>query len=194
MNQNQKGSALIATLSIAGVLVFIGGALAISYVSASNRGNQMEQAIQATWENNENILAQFGQKVLEATQVPEMARDDIMLTTKAAIEGRYGTDGSKALFQAITEQNPTVDPELYRKVQQLIEGGRNEFQAGQTRLIDQKRSYTTALGSFWGGMWMRFAGYPKLDLDKYKSITTERASTIFTNGKETGPIQLRPKP
>lgn len=191
MKSNQKGSALIISLAFVGVIVAIIIGLAVSYISASNQGNRMEQAIKATWENNENVLAQYGQKVLEAAQVTDMARDDIAKVAKEAIQGRYGADGSKAIFQAIKEGNPSVDPTLYRNIQQIIEGGRNEFQNSQTRLIDQKRVYETALGTFWGGMWMRIAGYPRLDLSKYKAITTDRASTAFTTGKESAPIQLR---
>ena len=191
MKSNQKGSALIISLAFVGVIVAVLIGLAVSYISASNQGNRMEQAIKATWENNENVLAQYGQKVLEAAQVTDMARDDIAKVAKEAIQGRYGADGSKAIFQAIQEGNPSVDPTLYRNIQQIIEGGRNEFQNSQTRLIDQKRVYETALGTFWGGMWMRIAGYPRLDLSKYKAITTDRASTAFTTGKESTPIQLR---
>lgn len=188
--QNQKSSLWAKLIAPAGVLIIVGVFFA-SYVSASNRGNALEAQLKASWEDNENILAQYGQKVLEASQVPDMARDDLSRVTREAIQGRYGADGSKAIFQAITEQNPQVDAVLYRNIQQIIEGGRNQFQTGQTRLIDQKRAYETALGTFWGGMWMRMAGYPKIDLSKYKIITTDRASNAFATGKEA-PMQLRP--
>lgn len=190
MKKTQRG-AVSATLL---VLAILGAALAIfavSYISAANRGNRMEEAIKSTYENNQQMLGQYGHRIAEAAQVTDMARDDLLKVVREAISGRYGDDGSKAVFQAINEQNPTVDPELYRKLQQLIESGRREFQDGQTRLIDQKRVYTTALGTFWGGMFMGMAGYPKVDLDKYKAITTDRASQVFEAGKESAPIQLR---
>ncbi len=190
--KKQQGSALVIALSILGILAVIIGVLVMSYISAFNTGNQMEQTLKATYSNNQNILAQYSQKVMEAAQVPDMARDDIVKVAKAAMEGRYGTEGSKAVFQMITEQNPSVDPMLYRQVQQIIEGGRTEFQNAQTRLIDQKRVYETALGSFWQGMWMRIAGYPKVNLADYKVITTDRTERTFQAGKEEAPLQLRP--
>lgn len=186
----QRGMATGAILVIAGVLA-VGALLFLSYVSAVNRGNAMEKSLNSTYENNQQILAQFGLRVMEAVQVPGMARDDIEKVARAALEGRYGPDGSKAVFQAINEQNPQVDPELYRKVQQLIESGRLEFQNAQTRLIDQKRAYETALGTFWGGMWLGIAGYPKVDISKFKVITSDRAEQAFDTGKEA-PMQLRP--
>lgn len=189
--KKQKGSALVIALSALGFIGVIVVVLVMSYVSAFNTGNALEKGIKATYENNKNVLATYGQKVLEVTQVPEMMRDDIVKVTQAAISGRYGAEGSKAVFQAITEQNPQVDPAVYRKIQQVIEGGRTEFQNSQTRLIDQKRVYETALGTFWGGMWLRIAGYPKVNLSDYKVISTDRAEKVFEAGKENGPIQLR---
>jgi len=189
--KKQQGSALVIALSILGVIAVIIGVLVMSYISAYNTGNAMEQTLKATYTNNQNILAQYSQKVMEAAQVPDMARDDIVKVAKSAMEGRYGAEGSKAVFQAISEQNPSVDPTLYRQVQQIIEGGRTEFQNAQTRLIDQKRVYETALGSFWQGMWMRIAGYPKVNLADYKVITTDRTERTFQAGKEEAPLQLR---
>lgn len=189
--KNQKGAALVVALSLLGALVALLAVLAFSYISAYNTGNRMEQALKATFANNENILAQFGQKVAEVVQVPDMARDDLIAVTREALQGRYGAEGSQAVFQMLTEQNPSIDPGLYRQIQQVIEGGRNEFQNAQTRLIDQKRAYETALGSFWQGMWLRIAGYPKVNLEDFKVISTSRAQQVFESGVEA-PMQLRP--
>lgn len=189
---NQKGGAMIALAVVLGILLLVGGFLFMSYVSAHNQANSMEKALAGTLENNENILSQYGQKVAEAAQVPDMMRDDVSRVTREALQARYGEEGSKAVFQMLTEQNPQLDPTLYRNIQQIIEGGRTQFQTGQTRLIDQKRAYETALGSFWTGMWMRMAGFPKVDLSKFKAISTERAQQVFEQGKETSPIQIRP--
>lgn len=178
--------ASIFAVSFAGVIT-IG---AVSYVSAYNTGNRLEQNIKATYENNRNILAQYGSKIAEAAQVPAMQRDDLSAVVTAALEGRYGEDGSKAVFQWIQEQNPQIDSTVYVQLQRMIEAGRNEFTAAQTKLTDQKRVYETALGSFWQGTWMSVAGYPKIDLAEYKIVSTGRADEAFETGVEE-PIQLR---
>ena len=191
--KKENGSALVGVLiGLIGFVLVVVALLFFSYVSASNSGVRMETDIKATYENNQNLLAQYSQKVMEVAQVPAMARDDGIRLARAAIEGRYGENGSQAVFQMLKEQNPTLDASLYRQIQQVVEGGRNEFQTGQTRLIDQKRAYTTALGMFWGGMWMRMAGFPKVNLDDYKIITTDRTQETFKAGKESAPLQLRP--
>lgn len=188
MNNEVKIVLSIIAVLVTAVLAVCG----VSYVSAANYGASTEARIKAVHANNQNILAQYGQKVAEAAQVTDMARDDISKVVKDAIGGRYGDGGSKAVVQWIKEQNPTVDPALYRKVQQIVESGRNEFQQGQTSLIDVKRSYEANLQFFWRGKWLDAAGYPKIVLADYKAITTDRAEGAFRAGKEAGIIQLRP--
>lgn len=191
--KKQQGGALLIVLAIVGVLVAGVIAVAMMAIGANNTANSFDAQVKAQHQNNKNILANYGQKVLEVSQVPEMMRDDLVKVASAAIEGRYGKDGSKAVFQMITEQNPTVDSQVYTKIQQVIEAGRNEFQTSQTRLLDIKQSYETALGSFPQGAFMRFLGYPKVALDTYNIVTTERTERAFEKGKEDGPLQLRQK-
>lgn len=189
--KRENGLALTALLILV-VLLMVGSILAItSFVSAYNTGNQFEQSIRAEYENNENILSQYSQKVMEVSQVPDMMRDDVVKVTREAIQGRYGQEGLKAAFVMVTEQNPQLSEGLYLKIQQVVEAGRDEFKNAQTRLIDKKRAYQTALGSFWQGFWLRMAGYPKTDLDKYKVITNDVAAKAFNDGKESGPMKLR---
>lgn len=165
--------------------------LVMSYIDAANYGVMMEKKLEAEYTNNQNILAQYSQKISEAAQVPSIMRDDLKEVVMAAISGRYGKDGSQATFQWLKEQNPQLDSKVYVKLQQIIEAGRNEFQNVQTRMIDTRRSYETNLGYVWKGFWMRLAGYPKTDLKKYEPIITDNVQKIFKEGKETGPIKLR---
>ena len=178
-------------LLITGIVVgaFIGTA-AVSYISAYNTGNRLERAIVATDENNRNLLAQYGNRIAEAAQIPAMQRDGMKEVIVAALEGRYGNDGAKAVFQAIQEQNPNIDSTVYVQLQRMIEAGRVEFAAAQTKLVDQKRIYETALGSFWQGTWMSIAGYPKIDLTEYQIVSTSRADEAFDTGVEE-PMKLR---
>jgi Tfp pilus assembly protein PilE len=177
------------------IALIIGILLAVitipSYISAANWGNRTEQALLAKVENNENIYANGTQKVIEIAQVPSMYAADISKITKEAISGRYGADGSKAVFQMLKEQNPQLDASMYKKIQQVIEAFRNEFQQNQTEMIDMKRNYTTALGNVWQGMWLKFAGYPKTDMSKFAIVTTDKAAETFRTHRDTG-IQLRP--
>lgn len=182
---------LLAILGVIGMLVLVG---VVSYISNYNYGNAAEKQIQAQYTDMENILAQGGLKVQEVAQVPGMMTDDLVRVSKEAMQGRYGDKGSQAVFQWIQENYPgKVDPTLYTKIQQVIEAFRDKFQNSQTKLIDMKRAYETNLGYFWKGMWLRIAGYPKIDLDKFKIISSGRAQKAFETGVDE-PINLRPAP
>ena len=160
------------------------------YVNTANYGNEQENLIKATYIENQNILAQYGQKVIEAAEVPDMMRDDTIKVAQAAIGGRYGQGGSKAVFQMLKEQNPQLDPSLYKQIQQIVESGRNDFEEGQKKLIDIELQYNTALGTVVKGSILKYAGYPKIDLTKYQPVTTDRAKDSFKSGVEK-PIQIR---
>jgi uncharacterized protein (UPF0333 family) len=162
-----------------------------SYISAKNFGVRTENGLRTKVENNENIYAQGTQKVMEIAQVPAMYADDLKKVVTAAIQGRYGDKGSQATFQWIQEQNPTVDPSMYKKIQQVIEAFRNEFQQAQTEMLQMRNTYENALGYFWQGMWLSAAGYPKIDLSQFKIVTTDKARQTFETKRDSG-ITLRP--
>jgi len=179
---------LYAVLGVIGVLIAI---VVGSYISNYNYGNRAEQVIKAEYSNMENILAQYSLKVAEVGQVPGMMRDDLAKVTKDAMSGRYGDNGSQATFQWIKENYPgQVDASLYTKIQQVMEAGRNKFENAQTKFIDTKRAYETNLGYLWKGMWLRIAGYPKINLDDYKIISSGHAKKAFETGVDEA-IQLR---
>lgn len=172
---------LVATLALIGV---------VSYISAANYGNRAEKQLDAVWTDNQNVLAQYTLKVQEAAQIPEMYKNDLKEVVTAALQGRYGPDGSKGVFQWLKEANIPFDNKVYTKMMQIIEAGRNDFQKEQTRMIDVKRSYETELGYVWRGFWLRMAGYPKLDLAKYKPVLAADTARAFETGQQA-PLQLR---
>ena len=178
--------ALLALGIVAAVLFVAVG----SYVSTYNLGNEMEKQIKYQWEQNKNVLAKHEKRVMEAAQVPEMYRDDYAKVIREAMQGRYGENGSKAVFQWIKEHDIRFDSKLYLRLQDLIEAGRNEFANEQQKLLDLKRSYETQLGYLWTGLWLRIAGYPKINLAEYKIVTSERTEKVFEGGKEE-PLKLR---
>jgi hypothetical protein len=187
-----KASSLLAVLGVIITVIILGLVVCISsYINATNYGAAIEAQLNAEYENNKNLLAQGQQKVLEAAQVPEMYRDDFSKIITADVKGRYGPDGSKATFQWLKEHDVKIDAALYEKIQQLIESYRDEFSVGQTKMIDVRRQYEMSLNFFWKGMWLRLAGFPKVDLNKFNPITTDRVEQTYKDGKEAGPMKLR---
>ncbi len=193
-NLPQRGASTLVVIAVVGFIAL--GAIG-SYISYANYGNRTEVAIKAKYADNENVYAQGTQKVVELAQVPTMYVADLEKIVKAAIQGRYGDNGSQATFQWLKEQNPSLDPGMYVKIQQVIESFRNEFKNAQTQLLDQCRSYETNRGNVWSGFWLKMAGYPKMvegeqSISKMCTIvTTDKARQTFETKRDSG-IQLRP--
>lgn len=176
-------SNVIVGAVIAGVL---GLSLVGSYVSYANYGNRTERALVAKVDDNQNIYANGTQKIIEIAQVPQMYKNDVKEVFTAAINGRYGAQGSQAMFQMLREQNPQLDPKLYSKIQQVMESFRNEFQQGQKEMLDMRRSYETSLGNVWGGTWLSIAGYPKVNMKDFAIVSTDKAAETFRTKRDTG--------
>jgi hypothetical protein len=178
-------------LAILAIVLVLGGTVVGSYVTNYNYGNEAEKSLTARLNDNKNIRSNYVAKVQEMVQVNDSYKDALKEVVVNAIEGRYGEDGSKATWQWIKEQNPTVDPTLYIRLSQVIEAGRNEFKNAQTRLLDEKRAYETNLGYLWKGFWLKLAGYPKINLDDIKVIITKDTNKAYETGEDAA-IQLRP--
>lgn len=189
MRRNQNGSVVLGIVAVVLVLLALIVPSVFGYISAYNLGNRTENQLTAILENNENIYANGTQKVIEIAQVPQMYAEQVSKVTKEAIQGRYGQEGSKAVFQMLQEQNPQLDSAMFSKIQVVIEEFRNKFERAQTDMIDVKRSYNTQLGSLWTGFWLKIAGYPKLDLKKFDIVTTNKARETFETKRDSG-IQL----
>jgi hypothetical protein len=182
------------TIVISSVLILIVSFLAIfivSYWSAANYGARTEALLKGYRDNNQNILAQYQQKILEAVQVPEMYKNDFKEIIQNEMTGRYGSDGSKATFQWIQERSLNFDSKLYSNLQDMIASGRKDFEQSQTRMIDARIQYETQSGYLWRGFFLSLAGYPKIDLKEYNPIITDRVEETFKNGKESSPLKLR---
>lgn len=173
-----------ASIAVVG-LGFVGIGVG-TYVSYANYGNRTEKALIAKVDDNQNIYANGTQKIVEIAQVPKMYKKDVQDVFTAAINGRYGDKGSQAMFQMLREQNPNLDPQLYTKIQQVMESFRNEFQNGQREMLDMRRSYETSLDNVWGGFWLKLAGYPKVDMKKFDIVTTDKAAETFKTHRDEG--------
>lgn len=173
------------------VIIGLGAIAAFSgYVTWYNYGNRTETALVAKQTDVKQTLAKHGTQIAEMSQVNTMYKDDLKEVYTAAIEGRYGENGSGAVMQWIKEHNPNMDAALYVRLSQKIESNRDAFQNAQTELIDQKAQYQTSLGGFWSGFWLRVTGYPKINLDEIKVISSSAANKAYETGIDDG-IQVR---
>lgn len=191
MQRIQRGGA--AVLALIGIVVFLVFGV-ITYMSYANKGNRYEQDIDAKYKDNENVYAQGTQAIMEIAQVPAMYVGDLTKVVTADIQGRYGPNGSSATMQWIKERGLSLDTKMYERIQQTILAFRGKFEDAQRGLLDQCRSYKTALGNMPGSAMYSFAGYPKFNLKEHcEIVTTDKARQTFETKRDSG-ITLRPAP
>lgn len=177
----------LVLLAIVGVF----GASAIGLgISANNQAVGFETGIKAQYEQCQNNLSQYSNKVAEAAQVPTMYKSDFKEVVSASMQGRYGQNGSQAAFQWLKEHNIAFDSTLYVQLQRMIEAGRNAFEIEQKTLIDKKRQYEATLGTVPTGTIMKLVGFPKIDLAKYDIVKSGYSNKAFETKQEDG-LKLR---
>jgi hypothetical protein len=76
---------------------------------------------------------------------------------------------------------PCVDVTVYRNLQNIITGARDEWTMNQTALVDIANSYNLMLARFPGNLLLGAFGFQKIDA---KVITSSRTGQAFASGKD----------
>jgi hypothetical protein len=177
---NNKVLTIVTPLGLIVLLaVFLVGGL-FSYRTGCIR---TENKLDAQYEQDKNSYDNMWKKFREIAQVKDEYAKDLKEIWNSAMLGRYGDGGSRAIFQFVKEQNPTLDPSIYTRLQSAIEAGRNSFNAEQQQLLDMKNTYKNLLGSTSGLLYNWLLGFPRCDLSKYGIVTSDTTDEAFKNKK-----------
>lgn len=171
---------------ILGLIATVAVIIAMSYVSYYNAAVGMEASINASYQSNKQTLAGYGLKVLESAKVSDKYAEKVKDIAIAAIEGRYGENGAQQAILLITEQNPTLDSNVYLNLQQTIQAGRDEFKTKQDILLDKCASYKVLQNSFVSGFYLRLAGFPRTQDPTFETMCTPITSSIAEKAYQSG--------
>jgi len=177
---------ILIGLVAAGVLMF--GATACTAISFNNGCVDLENQLKAQWEKNQAVYDTMWKSVQETAGVAEAHADKVKEIAIATIEGRYKND-NQVLFKAIAEANGQPLPaDLYKKVQQIIEAKRNEFQANQTTLVAMKQTYNNKLQKFPGSVYAGVMGFPRIKMEDYEIVTSSKTKKTFETKEDNEPM------
>jgi hypothetical protein len=180
------------------LLVFIGAGYFLGYIGFRNSANQSEQDIVAQYEQTQNVYDNGWKAVVEVAQVPKLQEQNYKDLYDEVMKGRYGANGSQALFQFIKEQNPTLSDETYTKIQRTIETFHANFEAAQQDLIAKKQLYRILITATTASlMYNGIGGFPHIKVgipagaqDDYAIVTSDKTQNDFKS-KKAEPLKLQ---
>jgi hypothetical protein len=178
-----------------------------SCVSFYNQAAKLENATIAQVKSNMATYDTMWKSVAEVAQVPVKYKDDFKDILLAETSAKFGEAGTTATMQWFQERDLRLPPELYTKVQTVIEANRASFKRGQDELADKQRRYADHLGSVGGRFWSGITGHPHevegehappKDLDgdgvltvfDYAIITSAKTEAVFETGREDEPLKV----
>ena len=191
----KRGLGTILALAFAGVIGLLalgGGSLFLMYQSLHDTAITWENEIEKKNIESETVLSTVTLTIQETAGVTGMYADDLKDVIKGSFEGRYGKDGVKAGMTWIQEQNHQLDTKLYLKLQNVIEGGRKEFQISQNRKTEVCQEYKKTREYLVRGFLLRMAGFPKKDMDKLCIVVSDlNTKAAFDSGVQAPLIKQR---
>lgn len=183
MSTGKLVGSILGIIAVALILVVI--AVVGTYTSAYDSAIEAESQITKLDKDSENVLSTVTLTIQETAGVASMYADDLKETLRVSMQSRYGSDGSKATMQWIKEHNPTLDSKAYLKIQNVIEGGRKEFQIAQSRKLESCQTYEKMRGYFWRGKLIAMQGFPKIDIAKSCQVVSDASTqAAFSTGKQ----------
>lgn len=183
------GTVLKASLVFFAIVFCILFTLIVTVINVNNTCILLEASIVAQYSQNQNNYDNFFKKVKEVAKVSDKYSASFKELYDNVMKGRYGENGSVATFQWLQENNPTLDPSIYKQIQQVIESGRNDFEYNQKMLIDKKRNYQVYIQQFPNSFIAGFLGFPKIDLKQFDIVTSETTEVAFAT-KKTEPLEF----
>jgi hypothetical protein len=155
---------LIIGGAIGALLLIVGMGCTVSYIGFRQDCVSFENNISAQDKEMQNVDTEITNSLQTQGLAVGEYKDLVVGAIKAANTGRYGADGSKAMMQWIKEQNPTIDPSIFKKIMVCAESGYAKFAAAQRKKIDLCRVYRKQLEQqqqvpIWGSIVT--AGFPR---------------------------------
>lgn len=148
-------------------------------ISYSNNEIVLKNLVKAQVETRDANFDKTWKVIKQQAQLTDKYANDFKDIYRGMLEGRYGEDGSKAMFQWIQEQNPQLDVSLYTKLANTIEAQRNEFFMEQKKLISMDREHKNLRETFPGSF---FVG-DRPDVE-FKIITSAKTKAVAESGEE----------
>jgi hypothetical protein len=176
MNLSPKAKlGVVVGISLA-VLFVVYLVMSISY---SNNEIRLSNLVTAQVETRDANYDKTWKVISQQVQLTQKYAEDFKDVYKSMLQGRYGEQGSQAMWQWIKEQNPQLDASLYTKVQNTIEAQREQFFTEQKKLISYNKTHKDLRQTFPGSFFV--GNRPDVE---FNIITSEKTKQVAETGEE----------
>ena len=153
--------------------------------STRSKAIRLKNQIDAQYVTNKSNYDAMWKTFKEATQVTELQTEQFKDAYDALFQGR---GNNNLLFNAIKEQNPTMDNSVYTKLQDIITSNRKTFDKNQKTITDMINNYNSYVQA---NFIMQFMSFEPLNMDDYV-VLSSKTNSAFATG-EDDQINLKDK-
>lgn len=149
-------------------------------IGVRNTEISLRQRIEAQQTSNKAEFDNMKKKILQNNQVSDKYKNGLIEVLTAYTEGRQ-TDGEQLMMKWSNEAIPTLSPELYKQLSNIIVSSRDKFTLEQKQLLDLQREYNTYISTFPNSIVFSIVGTKKIEVTVVTSSETDKA---FETGKD----------
>lgn len=162
----------------------------MQFIAAKDYAGKTEPALVAARDAARTKLGNIETTVVEIMQIDAANRDQAIELVRAAVTGRYGPNGSQAMFQSLQEAGIPLDNKIKEQAARALEAGRRDYQVRQDLMMQRAADYQGQINTTIRGFFINMAGYPKINFADFKGVATKRADQAFERGYEEGAIKI----
>ena len=164
------------------LVVVLLGSLAVfgKGVSVYNTHIDLSTKIEAKQKDNEANFDLMWKKISQVVQVSDKYKDGLKEVLNAYVEGRK-KDSDQLLMDWTKEAVPQFDSSIYKQINNVIVGSRDDFYNNQKILIDLSRQHNNFIRRFPNNV---FCGFMNIKPIEIKVVTSSKTDKVFETGKE----------
>lgn len=145
-----------------------------------NEEISLKQKIEAQQLATKTEFDNMKKKILQNNQVSDKYKNALIEVLTAYTEGRQ-VEGEQLMMKWSNEAVPTLSPDLYKQLCNIITSSRDKFTIEQKQLLDMQREYNILIQRFPNNIIFSMAGKEPIEVVIITSTSTENA---YSTGKE----------
>lgn len=142
-----KNNTLYITIGIITFIVSFVVIVGCWTISLKNTEIALRQRIEAQQTSARTEFDNMKKKILQNNQVSDKYKNALVEVLTAYTEGRH-VEGEQLMMKWSNEAVPTLSPDLYKQLSNIIVSSRDKFTMEQKQLLDMQREYNVLVQRF----------------------------------------------